>query len=101
MADGDLEERIETYMRREQKPVGLPELRRALGIADKEAGQLSLILRVSKRFYRVGSLWYVRKAPLKIRVRFCPNCGHKKVGFQGGFYSCPNCELKFHFTWLL
>lgn len=101
VADGDLAERIASYMRREQKPISPSELKRILGISGEKAAELSRILRTDRRFYRVGSLWYVRKAPLKIRVRFCPNCGHKKVRYQGGFYSCPNCELKFHFTWLL
>jgi hypothetical protein len=101
VVNGDLAERMESYMRRERKPIGLSELRRALGIPSGKASEISRVLRTDRRFYKVGDLWYVRKAPLKIRVRFCPNCGHKKVRFQGGFYTCPNCELRFHFTWLL
>lgn len=88
-------------MRRERRPVGLLELRRVLGVPPGGASSLAKLLRADPRFYRVGSMWYVRKAPLKIKVRLCPNCGYKSVKYEGGFYRCPNCELKFHFTWLL
>jgi hypothetical protein len=101
VANADLAGRMESHMRREGKPIGLSELRRSLGISPERASELSRILRTDERFYKVGSLWYVRRSPLKIRVRFCPNCGHKKVRYQGGFYTCANCELRFHFTWLL
>ncbi len=101
MSGDGTKERAEAYMRRERRPVGLLELRRHLGVPKKEAAHLTKLLRSDTRFYKVGSLWYVRKAPLKIKVRMCPNCGHRSVKYEGGFYNCHNCELKFHFTWLL
>ena len=101
MSEEGIKERAEAYMKRERRPVGLLELRRILGVPPRDAASLTKLLKSDRRFYRVGSLWYVRKAPLKIKVRLCPNCGHRSVKFEGGFYSCPNCELKFHFTWLL
>ena len=88
-------------MQRERKPVGLLELRRALGLPASEASELTKSLKEDARFYRVGSLWYVKKSPLKIKVRYCPNCSSKKVKLEGGFYRCSNCEIRFHFTWLL
>jgi len=94
-----LAERVESILRREGRPMGLREIRRHLGSSASAEG-LSSLLRGVDRFFRVGSKWYVRGAPLKVKVRFCPNCGYAKVTFRGGFYLCPNCGTKFHFTWL-
>lgn len=99
--DEELKARAESYIRRERKPVRLLGLRRALGLPASEAPRLTKALKEDKRFFRVGSLWYVKKASLKIKVRLCPNCGCKSVKYEGGFYRCPNCEIKFHFTWLI
>ena len=93
--------RAESFMQRERRPVGLLELRRSLGLQASEASELTKALRKDDRFYKVGSLWYVKKAPLKIKVRYCPNCSSKKVKLEGGFYRCSNCDIRFHFTWLL
>ncbi len=100
MADGDLVERIEAYMARERRPVGLSEITRHLGLQPSSTSELSNMLRRDGRFFKVGSRWYARKAPLRVKVRFCPNCCWKTVKFEGGFYRCPNCGTRFHFTWL-
>jgi len=97
----ELRDRAESFIQREGQPTGLLELRRALGLPASAASELTEALKADPRFYRVGSLWFIRKAQLKIKVRYCPNCSSKKVKLEGGFYRCPNCEIKFHFTWLL
>ncbi len=101
MIDDELMDRVESQMRRQRRPIRLLELRRALGVPSGEASALTKALREDDRFFRVGSLWYVRKGDLKIKLRFCPNCGSRKAKYEGGFYSCPNCGIKFHFTWLI
>jgi hypothetical protein len=101
LIDKEQIDRAESIIQRERHPIGLLELRRSLGLPSKDASELTKALKADPRFYRVGSLWYVRKAKLKIKVRYCPNCSSKKVKLEGGFYRCPNCEIKFHFTWLL
>lgn len=81
--------------------MALLDIRRHLGLSPKMSPELTRFLKEDPTFFKVGSQWYVKKAPLKTKVRFCPNCGHKRVKFEGGFYNCPNCEIKFHFTWLI
>jgi len=100
LPEQDAANRIEAAIRRERRPLRLSELRKLLGLDRSESGRLLRILREDGRFYRVGSSWHARGAPLKITVRFCPNCGWKAVKYGGGFYRCPNCQIRFHFTWL-
>lgn len=101
MPDKEIADRIEALIRRERRPVRLIELRKSIGFEASESDRLTRILKEDGRFYKVGSSWHARKSPLKITVRFCPNCGWKVVKYEGGFYRCPNCEIRFHFTWLV
>ena len=101
MMEADILSRAESFIQREGGPVGLLELRKNLGLPASRASELTKRLRSDPRFYRVGSKWFIRKGQLKIKVRFCPNCSSKKVKLEGGFFRCQNCEIKFHFTWLL
>lgn len=101
MKKDSLKKRAETYIRRKRNPVRLGDLRKAIGLKSDRTSELREVLKEEDLFFRVGSGWYVRDADLKIMVRFCPNCGHRKVRYEGGFYTCPNCEIKFHFTWLM
>jgi hypothetical protein len=98
--DAELADRIQAYLVRERRPVGLSEIRRHLGLHPSDTSAISEMLHGDNRFFKVGSLWYAKDAPLKVKVRFCPNCSCKTVKFEGGFYRCPNCGIRFHFTWL-
>jgi NADH pyrophosphatase NudC (nudix superfamily) len=97
----EIKRKSEAYIRAKRTPTRLRELRKSLGLTSDRSGELRRLLEADDRFFKVGSSWYIKGANLKIKVRFCPNCGYKKVNFEGGFYRCPNCETRFHFTWLM